>query len=32
MNEVNDLGCFRRPAAERMWGGDTYIRRNHYER
>ena len=24
MNEVNDLGWSRRPAAERMRGGDTY--------
>mgnify|MGYP006886758584 FL=1 len=24
MNEVNDLGCFRRPAAERTRGGNTY--------
>ena len=24
MNEVNDLGCFRRPAAERVRGGITY--------
>lgn len=27
MNEVNDLGCFRRLAAERMCGGDTYYMR-----
>ena len=24
MNGVNDLGCFRRPAAERKRGGITY--------
>ena len=24
MNGVNDLGCFRRPAAERTRGGITY--------